>query len=94
MSLASNPRQPPSRRSVHLDNSVSNDSVSTDTYNRRQVLIAASSTVAAANTCMAAAAALAYASGVVIEGFAGHLRRILAACWVVRPTQSSSGRLW
>jgi hypothetical protein len=63
MSLASSPRQPPSRRSVHSDNSASNESVSTDTYNRRHVLIAASSTTAAANTCMAAAATLLYASG-------------------------------
>jgi hypothetical protein len=41
----------------------------------RQVLIAADSKTAAAKICMAAAA-LPYASGVVIDGFAGHLSRM------------------
>jgi hypothetical protein len=64
-------RQPKGRSSHLVNNSVSNDTVSTDTYNLRQVFSAANSMTAAASTCIAAAATLTYPSGVHTDGFCG-----------------------
>jgi hypothetical protein len=71
-------RQPKGRSSHLVNNSVSNESVSTDTYNLRQVFSAANSMTAAASTCIAAAATLAYASGVHTDDFVGQRSKMAA----------------